>query len=263
MEAHLDGEGRYSSDMRENPKVDVSESSVTRALRILSVIAEEGEARLGHIAARVGIPTSTAHRLLSTLEGSGHVMRPAGSGHRAYLAGPALFDLASARDRAEAELVRRADPYHASLAEELGETAHVAVLRGRQTWFLAGHESPRALRTGLRVGLGHPVEVSAAGRAILARLPHEDVCRLLDSATANAELEHVLEQTRRQGYGLNIGNDEAHITAVGAAVIDPHSRVRGALTVGGPTSRLPESILPWIGAILIKAADALGAELGS
>jgi DNA-binding IclR family transcriptional regulator len=247
--------------MRENTNADLSESSVTRALRILFVVAEEGEARLGHIAARVGIPTSTAHRLLSTLESSGHVMRPTGSGHRAYLAGPALFDLAAARDQAEEELVRRADPYLASLAEELGETAHIAVLRGRRTWFLAGHESPRALRTGLRVGLGHPLEVSAAGRAILARLPREDVSRLLGSDAADPELQHVLEQTRRQGYGVNIGNTEVHITAVGAAVLDPHCRVRGALTAGGPTSRLPESALPWIGGILIKAADTLGAEL--
>ncbi len=247
--------------MRENTKADLSEPSVTRALRILAVLAEEGEAKLSHIAARIGIPTSTAHRLLAALESSGHVMRPTGSGHRPYLAGPALFDLAAARDRAEDQLVRRAEPYLVSLAEELGETVHVAVLRGRRTWFLAGHESPRDLRTGLRIGLGHPAEVSSAGRAILARLPREDLSRLLGSDAPDAELEHVLEQTRRQGYAVNIGNVEPGTAAVGAAVVDPHSCVRGALTVGGPISRIPESTLPWIGAIMIKAADALGAEL--
>ena len=245
--------------MRENTKADLSEPSVTRALRILAVLAEEGEAKLSHIAARIGIPTSTAHRLLSTLESSGHVMRPTGSGHRPYLAGPALFDLAAARDRAEDQLVRRAEPYLVSLAEELGETVHVAVLRGRRTWFLAGHESPRDLRTGLRIGEGHPVEASSAGRAILARLPPEDLSRLLGSDAPDAELEHVLEETRRQGYAVHM--IEPDTTAVGAAVVDPHSCVRGALTVGGPTSRIPESTLPWIGAIMIKAADALGAEL--
>jgi DNA-binding IclR family transcriptional regulator len=245
--------------MRENTKADLSEPSVTRALRILAVLAEEGEAKLSHIAARIGIPTSTAHRLLSTLESSGHVMRPTGSGHRPYLAGPALFDLAAARDRAEDQLVRRAEPYLVSLAEELGETVHVAVLRGRRTWFLAGHESPRDLRTGLRIGEGHPVEASSAGRAILARLTREDLSRLLGSDAPDAELERVLEETRRQGYAVHM--IEPDTTAVGAAVVDPNSCVRGALTVGGPTSRVPESTLPWIGAIMIKAADALGAEL--
>jgi DNA-binding IclR family transcriptional regulator len=247
--------------MRENTEADPSESSVTRALRILTVLAEEGEARLGHIAATIGIPTSTAHRLLATLEASGYVMRPAGSGHRPYLAGPALLHLAAARDQAEEQLVRRAGPYLVSLAEELGETVHVAVLRGRRTWFLAGHESPRDLRTGLRIGLGHPAEVSSAGRAILARLPAEDLSRLLGSDASSAELQHVLEQTRRQGYAVNLGNVEPGTAAVGAAVLDRYSRVRGALTVGGPASRLPESTLPWIGAIMIKAANALGAEL--
>ena len=247
--------------MRENTKEDQSESSVTRALRILTVLAEEGEAKLSHIAARIGIPTSTAHRLLAVLESSGYVMRPTGSGHRPYLAGPALLDLAAARDRAEEQLVGRAQPYLVSLAEELGETVHVAVLRGRRTWFLAGHESPRELRTGLRVGMGHPAEISSAGRAILARLPRENLSRLLGSDAPNAELEHVLEQTRRQGYAVNLGNVEPDTTAVGAAVVDRHSCVRGALTVGGPTSRLPESTIPWVGAIMIKAADALGAEL--
>ena len=45
------------------------------------------------------------------------------------------------------------------------------------------------------------------------------------------------------------------------AILDHEARVRGALNVGAPTTRLPESTLPWVGSILVKAAAALGAEL--
>ncbi|MDX2701443.1 IclR family transcriptional regulator [Streptomyces sp. PA03-6a] len=248
--------------MREYAHEGSPDSSVSRALRILAVVADRGEARLGHISAAVGIPASTAHRLLGILESSGHVVRAAGSGHRAYLAGPALFDLAAAQHRAEEELVTRAEPYLAALAAELGETVQVAALRGTRTRFLAGHESTRSLRTGLRLGLDHPAVLSSPGRAILARMPPEDLRRLLGSEAESAEVASALDDTRRQGYGLNIGNVEADITAIGAAVVDRSGRIRGALAVAGPSTRLPESTAHWIGPILVREATRLGTELG-
>ncbi|GIF47316.1 IclR family transcriptional regulator [Asanoa ferruginea] len=249
----------YSSAMREN---DTAESVVRRALRLLAVLAEHGETRLGQLAAESGIPTSTAHRLLAALEASGHVVRPAGPGRRAYLPGPALFELAGARDRAEGELVRRAEPYLASLATELGETVHVAVLHNGRTRFLAGHESPRSLRAGLRLGLEHPATLSSPGRAILAHLSPDNLVSCLGPEVAgDPALAPVLEETRQRGYAVNIAGVEPDITAIGAAVVDIYGRVRGALAVAGPTTRLPESTLPWIGGILTKAANALGAEL--
>ncbi|SDZ51254.1 transcriptional regulator, IclR family [Asanoa ishikariensis] len=247
--------------MREN---ESAESVVLRALRLLAVLSEHGETRLAQLAAESGLPTSTAHRLLAALEGSGHVVRPAGPGHRPYLPGPALFELSGARDRAEGELVRRSEPYLAALAEELGETVHVAVLHNGRTRFLAGQESTRSLRAGLRLGIEHPATLSSTGRAILAELSRDNLVRCLGpAAAADPELDLVLEETRERGYAVNIGGVEPDITAIGAAVVDPFGRVRGALAVAGPATRLPESTLPWIGPILVKAAADLGAELGS
>ena len=135
------------------------------------------------------------------------------------------------------------------------------MLRGPHTLFVAGYESPRSLRTGLRIGVENPAELTSPGRALLALLPPDELPRLLGPDAVTPELEQALAETRRQGYSLNIGNVEPDVTAIGAAVIDIHGRTRGALAVGGPTSRFPENNLPWVGQAVRKAAADLGAEL--
>ncbi|MGW1530257.1 IclR family transcriptional regulator domain-containing protein [Streptomyces sp. NPDC002159] len=87
----------------------------------------------------------------------------------------------------------------ATLAEELGETVQVAALRGTRTHFLAGHESSRSLRTGLRVGLEHPATLSSPGRAILARMTDDGVRQLFGADAFTEELASVLDEgTRRE-----------------------------------------------------------------
>jgi DNA-binding IclR family transcriptional regulator len=239
------------------------EPSVTRALRVLHLVAERGGARLRDIADELEVPQSTVHRLLSTLEETGHVVRPPGTGHRPYLPGRALFDVAIARDHAEDGLMLAATRYLEELVDEFAESIHVSVLRGAKVRFLDGRESPRSLRLGLRRGQEMCAHRTSVGRAMLAELPDATVARILGARAEapGAPIWATLEETRERGYAVNLGDADPDVTAVGAAVVDPMGRVRGALSVAGPSCRVPATSLEWIGTSLREKARLLAGEL--
>src|SRR5476649_949176 len=67
-----------------------STRTVDRALGLLAVVCEQDAIMLSECARRAGLPTSTALRLLRTLEGSGFVARGPDASFRA---GPRLVQL--------------------------------------------------------------------------------------------------------------------------------------------------------------------------
>jgi hypothetical protein len=66
-----------------------------------------------------------------------------------------------------------ARPHLERLVSELGETAHLTVLRGTNVLFIDGVESPHILRAAARIGHSLPAHATAAGSVMLATLPEE------------------------------------------------------------------------------------------
>src|SRR5919199_1016377 len=93
--------------------------SLDRALSILDVLRlSEGDLTLGDVAARAGLPKSTTHRLLSTLEQRGFVARDAMSG--AYRMGGKVVTPVGAGPGVRAVL--------GEVAARCGETANLGTL---------------------------------------------------------------------------------------------------------------------------------------
>ncbi|MYV98299.1 IclR family transcriptional regulator [Streptomyces sp. SID3343] len=242
--------------------------SVERALDVLRVVAESGALRLSDISRVLGLPHSSVHRLLATLERRGYVARAHGRS-RLYIPGPALVDLgASVAD----VTFPAAEPALRALAETCGETAHLITLRNTTAYFIGGIESRRALRVGLRVGSTLPAHCSSGGKALLALLspvtleimyPDERLPAVTDrSTTDRTTLFAELDAIRERGYAVNEAESEDDIRAIGAAVIDGHGRPRGALAIAAPNNRLPDDDIPYIAAQIVGAAGQVGAALG-
>ena len=73
----------------------------------------------------------------------------------------------------ELDIRRDAHPHLERLVAELGETAHLAVLRGARVLFIDGVESSLILRAAARVGHSLPAHATASGNVLLAALPGE------------------------------------------------------------------------------------------
>ena len=83
--------------MSTNPR-STSVQSVERALKLVRLLASSGQVRLSEASRAIGVPASTAHRLLAALQNEDFATHVPPS--RYYLAGPALHAVMAAVDKA-------------------------------------------------------------------------------------------------------------------------------------------------------------------
>ncbi|MGI5268769.1 IclR family transcriptional regulator [Nonomuraea sp. CA-218870] len=241
--------------------------SVDNALRLLLWFRDHRQIRLTDASTHLGVASSTAHRLLAMLQYRGFVRQNPAT--RAYEPGPALSSVASAIVR-HVDVRTRVRPVLERLNKEFGETVHLARLEGHSVNFLDAVESTRAVRVSSRAGMVVPAHATSSGKAMLSRLPMEDLRELypdeaLEPVTRNTlvtrdELEAAVEQARRRGYATSQEESEEGVASVAVAIESP-SGTLFCLNVSVPTYRMTASLKKEIAQSLKNAADELSAEL--
>lgn len=165
------------------------------------------------IAAELGVHRTVVYRLLGTLRT--HQLVVAGQDGR-YRAGLGLLELAGA---VHADLRQAAEPQLTRLAEQVAATAFLAVAEHDDAVSACVVEPSNArLHVGYRLGMRHPLTVSAAGLAILAGRPH----------VPGERPEVALARSR--GYAVTSG--ELEVGAWGLATALPNSSGHANASIG-------------------------------
>ncbi|MGE0240953.1 MAG: IclR family transcriptional regulator [Parvibaculaceae bacterium] len=220
------------------------------------------------ISRRLGIPKATALRILRALEERRYVFRNPHDG--SYSLSFGVLALAQ-RYLAEFEILTILRPVLAELAAETGETAHFGVLQETEVVYLDIAESPQRVRAYVLRGDNIPAHCVAAGKAILAhaersKLEHflaADRARLTPATIVDRDqFLDELEQTRRRGYALNMGEWMPDVTGVSAPVFSRIELVAGAVGVAGPISRLDLARAHHVGEIVRRYAAKISEVLG-
>lgn len=216
-----------------------------QTLRILSFLARQrGPVAARTIAEALGIPRSSAYHLLRTLAAHGFVVH-LGSEHRWGL-GTAAFELAGGFARQQ-PLARLGRPLVAALADRTGESAHLAVMTGRDVLYLVEERAPRRPALVTDVGVRLPAHLTATGRAMLAQLPREQVRALYPDAGVFAdrtgrgprtprELRDLLRMVRQTGIATEDGEVTLGFRSVAVAVHDHACWPVAAIAVTWPVA---------------------------
>lgn len=244
--------------------------SLARGLALLDSLAEmPGGIALIDLCQRVGLSTSTAHRLLTTLEEHRYVRCDPGTrrwsiGVQAFIAGNGF---AKARS-----LVEMARPQMHALMEESGETANLAVLDGVEVVFLAQVECRQMMRALAFPGMRVPPHCSAPGKALLAMLPEPVLAEVLRrrglprftprTITTLYRLREALEQTRAQGYAVDDQEHALGLRCVAAVVYDENRQPAGAMSLSGPAVRIPDERLAALGELVRRTAASVTETYG-
>ncbi len=149
--------------------------------------------------------------------------------HR-YGLGVAAFEVGSGYSRQE-PLQRIARRPLAGLVDRVHQTAHLAVLHGRDVLYVLEERAPGRPPLVTDVGVRLPAHLTASGRAILAQLPAAQVRALYPSARdfvdrhglgprSLSALRTVLSETRQRGYATEDGEVTPGLASVAAAVLD-------------------------------------------
>lgn len=251
----------------EKVKVAGQVRALTRALSLLRHLAASGDGMsLTELSEAAGLPPSTTHRLLTTLE-SERFVRPDPQGG-IWRIGVAAFFVGSAfgRSRDKLSLTR---PYLRRLMEMSGETANIFVESDGEAVCIGQIESRHGLRAITSVGGRVPLQSSGAGKALLAHMEPGRRQRLsgivATSGAAPAEaraVEVALEDVRALGYAID---DEEHalgLRCVASPLFDEFGRAVAAISISGPSARIPRERLATLGRMVAQAAQEATRDYG-
>jgi IclR family acetate operon transcriptional repressor len=243
-------------------------TSVDKALRLLILLSEQQSLTVSSAADHLGVARSTAHRLLAILQQHGFAFQGAAS--RAYGPGSSLLRVGlAAVESLELRTVSR--PEIEALAIEVGETVHLITLEGSRTFVLDSLESREPVRVSSRIGGSMPVHTTAAGKALLAQLPPEQVheivgpdplpVRTATTISTHAILAAQLDEIRQRGYAVNDSEHEPDIVAVAVAIPGVHGVRSSAVAVAAPANRVDPDRLAVIAAATMATAKRIGIRL--
>jgi DNA-binding IclR family transcriptional regulator len=238
--------------------------SVGRGLRILgSFSAERSELSVGEIAAALDVHASTASRLAATLVGEGFLHRSARGGFRL---GPEMVRLGLLAAGGET-IVAAARGAMDELAARTGETVVVSVPREDEAVDVAQVDSRFLVGGTSWVGRALPLHATSDGKVFLAfgaaHLPEGALEPLTErTITDLARLARELALVRRQGWSPAIGECEQGLNGAAAPIFAGGGRCVAAISVSGPSYRLPKDRLAGLGAETKNAAAAVSVRLG-
>lgn len=242
--------------------------AATRTLRVLRYLASQPEpVALERIMRATGMPRSTAYHLINAMIDEGFVVHLADE--RRYGLGVAAFEVGSGYAR-QAPLQRMARRPLTMLVDQCGQSAHLAVLHGRDVLYVLEERAPGRPSLVTDVGVRLPAHLTASGRAILSALPTAQVRALYPDRAAFAErhgtgpaspsaLRNELVDTRTRGYAVEDGEVTPGFASVAAPVLDHNSHPVAGVAVTYPVGDAASGDLT---AAVRRTADALTRRLG-
>jgi IclR family transcriptional regulator, acetate operon repressor len=245
--------------------------SIDRAAAILRCFVEHrAELTLSEIARATGLTTSTAHRLLASMQHN-HLIRQ--TRDRRYSPGPLLVQLVRG-GTVTTTLRDAALPAMTQLRDDVEETVGLhTLLPTDERMVIDQVESHHPLRrTYTEIGIPIPLPYGAPGKVLCAWLPTARCEAVLDqqmsaltptTVTDPDALREQLDDVRRRGYALSFAERTPGIRSVAAPVFDHNGAVTGCLSVSGPEIRMSTERMHAFGPKLREKAWAVSEVLGA
>jgi DNA-binding IclR family transcriptional regulator len=243
--------------------------SVDRALRVLEILARNGETGVSAIAAEIGVHKSTVFRLLESLEDHELVAQTYDRGK--YRLSLGILRLAAAVPE-RLEVTEQGHAVCERLAAKLGETVNVAVLRSHFAINLDQARGPAAIGTHNWIGEPTPLHATSSGKILLAYLDPKRRHAVLRAAglerfTARTiksikQLDEELESAKRDGYAVVAEEYEEGLNAIAAPIRDYAGQTVAALSVSGPVYRFTEERMRAAAPDVMAAAAEISERMG-
>jgi DNA-binding IclR family transcriptional regulator len=237
---------------------------IDRAAALLDSLAQHGQASLKLLAADTGLHSSTAFRILASLQQHGWVARD-GSG--AYQLGGGLMRYA-ARAGQGIDLKQAAVPIMAALRDQTGETVNLTLREGDEVIYVERAISHRLMRVEQVIGSRAPLHVTAVGKLLLGEETTEgclDYARRTglpaytdNTITDAGALVDAVRRAKAQGYAYDNEEAELGVGCIGVLVRDAGGRAVAGLSISAPRERRRDEWVP----VLQEAGRQLSQRLG-
>ncbi|MEM7562989.1 MAG: HTH-type transcriptional regulator BhcR [Pseudomonadota bacterium] len=244
-------------------------NALERGLLVLQALSREGHIPLTDLALSVGVPTSTAHRILMTLEKHGFAEMNEDSlewsvGIESFRVGNAYLE--------STDLLEVSRKVMRDLMEDTGETANLAIADDGDVVFISQVESHNPVRAFFRPGTRGNMHASGIGKALLSNMLRRDVEKILhnkgcpeftaQTLVTPAELFRDLDQTRERGWALDDEERHEGMRCIASSIFNAYGEAIAGISISGPSVRFPDSVLAVLGPRVKQAADQITGLLG-
>lgn len=239
---------------------------IDRLVRLLDLLAEHNApVALRDLAAQVGLPPSTVHRILNAVVPSGLVERLDGG---QYQLGLRLLELgAKVKERLTVRDV--ALPYLQQLHDATGESVNLGVRDGDEIVYIerasGGRSSVRVVHI---VGSRAPLHTTATGKWFLAEMsPSERAAycartglapQTPHSLTTRAALEAELAKLPQEGVAYDLEEQELGVRCIAAPIRDETGTLVAGISLSTPAERFDRDKAPLVKATAAAISRALG-----
>lgn len=234
-----------------------------KGVALLEAVAREPGLGFTGIQARLGMPKSSTHHLISTMCELGLIKRRSVGG---YALGLKLLELAGVADENN-DLQRDAMPLLRDFAREIQLTCHLGVLEGSDAVYLARVEGARDIVVKSHVGQRFAVNYSALGKSLVAWLAAEPLAlvvgnlafepRMPNTVRDAAKFRRVLADVRSRGWALDDEEQAPNCRCVAAPIRDRDGAVVAAISAVGTLEQVDDRRVGTLSAQVIAAADAI------
>ncbi len=201
---------------------------------------------LSELASMVGLPKSTAHRLLKTLCTLGYM---ANCGQGVYRQTGMIKRLAIGEN--DPFWISMAEPVMKQLNAMTDETINLGILRFEKIFYLHVIETKKSLRRTITAQMSDPCFSTALGRAIVAFLPEDRQRFLLRHATIekrtpqtvvdSAKIRRILKQVAADGMAYEEEQTDLGVACIAAPVFDDEGVV-AAISLSAPIARMTKGL---------------------
>jgi DNA-binding IclR family transcriptional regulator len=239
-------------------------------MKILELLAQSQRGlTLSDISRKLGIPKSSAHVLIKTLEVMGYLKSSKINGR--YCFGLKLVSLSNMALE-NLDLREQARPFLQHLMLRTGLTVHLAILEGAEAVIIEKIEAPGMLRLATWVGRRLDANSSGVGKALLAfaaegsddqRFTGRPMARHNKNTISSPErLARELKKVREQGYAFEDEEGEIGFRCIGVPLYDSANRAIAAISVAGTTSQISNERVTKLISVVKAAALQISAHLG-
>lgn len=242
--------------------------TILKSLDVLQLFYNHKELSLQDMVALSGMPKTSLHRLLGSLEEMGFLQR---NERGLYELG--LIFLKFGHLVAERLDIRQiALPVMRRVRDELEEAVNLVVRDGNDAIYIEKVDTRQPVRVYTRIGRRAPLHGGACPRALLAFLPeHErnsyinqaDLIKVVSGTITDRDQLHAMtEEARQNGYTISHSELEDYSSAVGAPIFDYSGHVTAGLSIAGLTTRFSPDRLPLLIEKVQEAAAEISEKLG-
>lgn len=217
---------------------------VVKALHVLDYVVRQGrDVTLSEAVRALKLPKTTLFRYLQTLSNEGLLHYDLERDR--YRCGSRFRALAQV-DRDFKELRDATLPEMTKLQKDFDETVNLAVLSDACVVYLDIVSGARC-NGQARVGHRDPVHSTSLGKAIIAHMPEPDAAavsrggfeqRTFRTLTDMRQLMRQVEDVRRRGYAVEVGENEEGLMCIGVPILDPRGYPVAAMSLSAPEKRM-------------------------